>query len=121
MHLPHGQEGKLRRLAVAGRAEAVNMVQITHVVAMQMSNEDLVHPAIPDVHGVVIGTHTGATVENEVIQRHLLLLVPPHLDEDAPHLLGLSHRWNGRAHEGDAHLVFVQRRNGGLGRRAEWI
>jgi hypothetical protein len=96
--------------------------QVAHVVAVQMVDKDLVHPAEADIHGIVVGAHPRAAFEHDVVQGHLPGIIPTHLHEDAHHLLFLAQiARDGGSHERDAHLIFAQRRNGGFGLRTEWV
>ncbi len=78
------------------------------MVAVQVADEDLVHPPVADARRRVVGAHPGAAVEHELVERPLGVLVPPDLDEQAHLLRRPAHRRDVRAHEGDAHLVLLE-------------
>jgi hypothetical protein len=84
-------------------SEAVDVDQIADVVAVQMGQKDLVHPAQRNPHGVVIGAHAGAAVEHELVR---LTHGISYLHEDAHHLLGPAKLVRDvRAHERDPHFI----------------
>ena len=104
------------RQPVRRRSEAVDVRHVAYMIAVQVRDEDLVHPAEADVHCAVVRNDARTAVEDELVLRTLAHRVPADFDEDAHHLLRASRRRDGRSHEGDAHLVRLER---WVGRREE--
>ena len=99
-----------RREAVRRAAEAVDVRHVAQVIAVQVGEEDLVHPTEADFHRAVVRNDARTAVEDELVLRTFSGRVPADFDEDAHHLLHPSRRRDGRSHEGDAHLVRLERR-----------